>query len=316
MEESFIQKVLLISKNNMFILKYKKIFLSLALVLVIASTVLLVVDGLKLGIEYTGGSVIEFTIKEDIGVTELEQRLIPAFGQGFVLRESDNGFHLKIKTDGDGITHNLHVLNVISNNNPESIDVSKFDTIGPTLGNELKGKALMSLILVMVSVTLFVAYAFRHVSKPVSSFKYGLITMIALIHDVVITLGIFALLGHTMGLEVDSLFLTALLVILGYSINDTIVVFDRVRENLADVDEKIRIKDFNRIVGDSLNQTFVRSLNTTLTTLISLVVIYILTPASIHNFALALIIGIASGAYSSLFVAAPLLTYFNTEKKA
>jgi preprotein translocase subunit SecF len=300
----------------MFILKYKKIFLGLGLLLTVASFVSLGLYKLDLGIEYTGGSVLEFTLKENIDESVLNQRLETGFKQGFVLRKTEAGYILKIKSEGDGVTHNVHVLNVISNNNPDILNVSKFDTIGPTLGNELKTKASVALILVILAIALFIAYAFRHVSEPVSSWKYGLITMIALLHDIVITLGVFSYLGHTMGLEIDSLFLTALLVILGYSINDTIVVFDRIRENLLKVKPEKRSKDFEVIVGESLSQTFVRSLNTTITTLLSLVIIYVLTPASIHNFALALIIGITSGAYSSLFIAAPLLTYFNREQKA
>jgi preprotein translocase subunit SecF len=300
----------------MFILKYKKIFLGLGLLLTVASFVSLGLYKLDLGIEYTGGSVLEFTLKENIDESVLNQRLEAGFKQGFILRKTEAGYILKIKSEGDGITHNIHVLNVISNNNPDILTVSKFDTIGPTLGSELKTKASVALILVILAIALFIAYAFRHVSEPVSSWKYGLITMIALLHDIVITLGVFSYLGHTMGLEIDSLFLTALLVILGYSINDTIVVFDRIRENLLKVKPEKRSKDFEVIVGESLGQTFVRSLNTTITTLLSLVIIYVLTPASIHNFALALIIGITSGAYSSLFIAAPLLTYFNREQKA
>lgn len=299
----------------MFILKYKKIFLGLAFALTLLSFVSLGLYKMTFGIEYTGGSVLEFTLNENIDETILNQRLQEGFKQGYVLRKTEAGYSLKIKSEGDGITHNIHVLNVISNNNPDILKVQKFDTIGPTLGNELKTKASVALILVIITIALFIAYAFRHVSEPVSSWKYGLITMVALLHDIVITLGVFSYLGHTIGLEIDSLFLTALLVILGYSINDTIVVFDRVRENLLKVKPQDRSKKFDSIVGESLSQTFVRSLNTTITTLLALVVIYVLTPASIHNFALALIIGIASGAYSSLFIAAPLLTYFNKEKK-
>jgi len=299
----------------MFILKYKKIFLGFSILITIVAAGLLGYFGLNLGIEYTGGSVIEFTTQEEVSEQIIRERLSSAFIQGFVLRETDNGYNLKIKTEGDGITHNVHILNVISGDNPDLIDVQKFDTIGPTLGNELKTKALVALFAVIIVITIFIAYAFRHVSKPVSSWKYGLVTMLALLHDIIITLGVFALLGSLMGLEIDSLFLTALLVILGYSINDTIIVLDRIRENLFSASEKDRVKDFENIVGKSLEQTFVRSLNTTFTTLISLVVIFILTPASIHNFALALIIGVASGAYSSLFIAAPLLAYFNKEKK-
>lgn len=294
----------------MFIIKYKKIFITISALFVLASIVFLFLFKLNLGIEYTGGAVIDFSTKDQISEIEMKQRLEEKLGQSFTLRTTESGFSLRLKDISENSSHNVHVLNTISNDNPDSVEIQKFDTIGPTLGNELKTKAGVALLLVVLSVTVFIAYAFRHVSKPVSSWKYGLITMIALMHDVIVTLGAFALLGYTMGLEIDSLFITALLVILGYSINDTIVVFDRIRENLAKTEENKREKQFDDIVGNSLSQTFVRSFNTSFTTLLSLVVIFILTPASIHNFALALIIGITAGTYSSLFIAAPLLTYF------
>lgn len=299
----------------MFILKYKKIFIAFSSLLVLASVVSFAMFGLKLGIEFTGGSVIEFTSKENLEESVINERLEKNFGQGFILRKTEQGYNLKIKTSGDGISHNVHVLNTISGDRPEILEVQKFDTVGPTLGQELRNKALFALLLVLVCITLFIAYAFRHVSEPVSSWKYGFITMIALVHDIAITVGVFAILGHTMGLEVDSLFLTALLVILGYSINDTIVVFDRIRENLTFVPENKREVEFEKVVGNSLSQTFVRSFNTTLTTLISASIIFVLTEGSIKYFALAMIIGMASGAYSSLFVASPLLTMFNKPKK-
>lgn len=300
----------------MFILKFKKFFIALSAAVVIASFVVIGMYGLKLGIEFTGGSVLEFTLKDNTNESAIRDRLTKAYGQGFILQQTDKGFNLKIKTEGDGITHNLHVLNVLSDNKPDTIEVQKFDTISPTLGSELKNKALFALALALACITLFIAYAFRKVSTPVSSWKYGFITMIALVHDIVITVGVFALLGHTIGLEVDALFLTALLVILGYSINDTIVVFDRIRENLSQVSEDKRKKEFETVVGNSLSQTFVRSINTTMTTLMSATILFILTEGNIHYFALAMIIGMASGAYSSLFVASPLLAFFNKTEKA
>ncbi len=300
----------------MFILKYKKIFITLSALIVLASIAATIVFGLKLGIEFTGGSVLEFTVKENIDKSIIQDRLIKNFGQGFILQETGDGYTLKIKTEGDGITHNLHVLNVISNNNPDILEVQKFDTVSPTLGSELRNKALFALGLALLCITLFIAYAFRHVSTPVSSWKYGFITMIALVHDIVITIGVFAVLGYAMGIEVDALFLTALLVILGYSINDTVVVFDRIRENLTLVPEDKRKAQFEQVVGNSLTQTFVRSLNTTLATLMSATIIFMVTDGNIRYFALAMMIGMASGAYSSLFVASPLLAFFNKVEKA
>lgn len=299
----------------MFILKYKKIFLGISGLLVAVSLVALVLFKLQLSIEFTGGSIIDFTTTEQIDEAGLTARLEKNLGESFTLRSTDNGFSLRTKDTGGDTKHNVHVLNAISDKKLDTIKVLKYDTIGPTLGNELKSKALVSLVLVVFAIALFIAYAFRHVSKPVSSWKYGLITMIALVHDIAITVGLFAFLGHYSGIEVDSLFITALLVILGYSINDTVVVFDRIRENLSHASDSDKEDKFDEIVGKSLSETFVRSLNTSLTTLLSTTIILFFTTGGVHNFALALLVGIASGTYSSIFVAAPLLTYFKPKNK-
>jgi preprotein translocase subunit SecF len=300
----------------MFILKNKKIFLAFSLALVIVSLVALAVFKLQLSIEFTGGSIIDFSTTEQIDEAGLKQRLEKNLGESFILRSTENGYSLRTKDAGGDTKHNVHVLNAISDKKLDTIKVQKYDTIGPTLGSELQNKAIVALILVVLAIALFIAYAFRHVSKPVSSWKYGLITMIALVHDIAITVGVFAFLGHYAGVEVDSLFLTALLVILGYSINDTIVVFDRIRENLSRAVVNERERDFDQIVGKSLSETFVRSINTSMTTLLSVAIIWYFTTGSVQNFALALLVGIVSGTYSSIFVAAPLLTYSKPKKNA
>ena len=170
----------------------------------------------------------------------------------------------------------------------------------------------MSIILVIFAIVLFITFAFRKVSEPVSSFKYGLIAIVALIHDIIIPTGAFAILGHYKGLEIDALFVTALLVVLGFSVHDTIVVFDRVRENLKNDKEnqdkkRVPARPFDMVVGDSISQTFTRSINTTLTVLLSLIALYYFGPEATHSFALALLIGIAAGTYSSVFLGSPLL---------
>jgi preprotein translocase subunit SecF len=296
------------------ILTYKKIYLGISAILMLVSIVFIFIFPLKLSIEFTGGSIVDFTTTENVDQKTLEERLSKGYDQGYVLRKTEEGYSLRMGGIGEGVTHNVHVLNVLSDNKPETLSIKKFDTIGPTLGSELKTKATTALLLAVIAITLFIAYSFRHVSKPVSSWKYGLITMIALIHDIIITVGFFALFGHVFGIEIDPLFLTALLVILGYSINDTIVVFDRVRENLFNVKEEEREEQFDTVVGKSLSETFVRSLNTSLTTLLSIAIIWYFTTGSVQNFALALLIGITSGTYSSIFVAAPLLTYFKPKE--
>jgi preprotein translocase subunit SecF len=182
--------------------------------------------------------------------------------------------------------------------------VKSFDSVGPVLGAEALRKAYVSILLVLAGIVLFITFAFRKVSEPVSSWKYGLTAVIALAHDVIVPAGVFAVLGHFAGYEVDTLFVTALLVVLGFSVHDTIVVFDRVRENLKNSGT---LKPFAEIVGDSISQTFVRSINTSMTTLLALVILYIFGGSGTEHFSLVLIIGIAIGTYSSIFIGSPLL---------
>ncbi|MBI2120896.1 MAG: protein translocase subunit SecF, partial [Parcubacteria group bacterium] len=179
----------------------------------------------------------------------------------------------------------------------------RFTSIGPVIGHELRAKAWVSIMAVLLAIVLFVAFAFRKVSLPVSSSKYGLITIVALAHDIIVPTGALALLGYFSGVEADVLFVTAILTILGFSVHDTIVVFDRVRENL-----KLKVSEnFSEVVGTSLRQTFVRSINTSLTVILVLAALLYFGPASTHNFSLILLIGIIAGTYSSVFLASPLL---------
>ena len=187
--------------------------------------------------------------------------------------------------------------------------------VGPIIGLELRNKAFIALGLVLVCILLFIAFAFRHVSRPVSSWVYGLIALVTLVHDVIVPVGFYAFLGHFAGAQVDTLFVTAVLTVLGFSIHDTIVVFDRVRENLRINDEKGRHEPFDNIAGKSLNQTFIRSINTSLTVVLTLVILTVLGPASTRDFALTLLVGIIAGTYSSIFLATPLLTVVAARKK-
>jgi len=185
----------------------------------------------------------------------------------------------------------------------EMLKELKFESIGPTIGKELRGRAVKSIILVLIGVVLYVTWAFRKVSRYVSPLKYGIITLITLFHDVFITVGVFSILSHFFGIEIGSPFVAAVLTILGYSVNDTIVVFDRIRENLNRSSER----EFRKLVNNSLNQTLARSINTSFTTLLVLIAVFILGGPTIRYFVLALIIGIFIGTYSSIFIASPLL---------
>jgi preprotein translocase subunit SecF len=184
------------------------------------------------------------------------------------------------------------------------IEELRFDSIGPTIGAELKRSGVLAVVIGLVGIMLFVSYAFRGASEPVASWQYGLITaLVGLLHDVLIPLGVFAVLGHTIGLEVDTAFIAALLTVLGYSVNDTIIIFDRVRENLR----RYGSNDFAGIVERSIHETLARSLNTSLTVLFAVGAVWWFGGASVRPFALALLLGLAAGTYSSIFLASTLL---------
>ena len=190
------------------------------------------------------------------------------------------------------------------------IEELRFDSIGPTIGQELKRKSVNAMILVLVAIVLYIAWVFRKVSKPVASWKYGITAIIALFHDVIITIGIFVILGKFFNVEINAPFVAAILTVMGYSVNDTIVVFDRVRENLPKSEE-----DFEGTVNISVNQTIKRSINTSLTTLLVLLSILFFGGGTIRDFVLALSIGVFIGTYSSIFLASPILVIWEKLKR-
>jgi preprotein translocase subunit SecF len=271
---------------------------------------LLAMFGLRPSIDFTGGSLLEIQYPvEQPMQSDIEARLV---GQGFqsasVRASGENGYFIKLPTIDNETKNDLETVLTFEETYP--LEEVQFITVGPSLGQELATKSSIALLLVIIATVFYVAYVFRTVSRPVSSWKYGFVTIIALVHDVVITLGFFALLGQMRGTEVDALFVTALLVILGYSVNDSIVVLDRVRENLEKIPEKQRKQNFTEIVGRSLRESMARSINTSLTTLLALIALFIFGGQTTHDFSLALIVGVIAGAYSSIFIAAPLLVTF------
>lgn len=290
----------------MFIIRNRKFFYALSVLLIGASLVSVFVWGLKPGVDFKGGSIIEVEYAIRPSVAEVNSALDGLDIGTYSVRETgDLGYIIRT----DELTPASHdaVLTALSAGGKVSLTEKRFNSIGPVLGKEAIEKAWMSIVMVLVAIILFIAFAFRHVSRPISSWKYGVVAIVALMHDVIIPMGVFSVLGHFAGFEIDTLFVTALLVILGFSIHDTIVVFDRVRENLRRNTEYHEKKDFEQIVGDSISQTFVRSINTSATTLLAIVVLYIAGPEATKHFALALLIGITAGTYSSVFIGSPLL---------
>ena len=298
----------------MWIINNRKIFYTFSSILVAVIIGLLFTWGIKFGIDFTGGSLIELSFQEEVPTHEELNTKLDNY-------EFISGYSLRSSGDSSEILRSKEITdeqkNTIVSGLQESYSVteSRFSNIGPSLGNELKTKAVFAVLLALLLIVLFIAYSFRHVSKPISSWKYGGITVVAFLHDLIIPLGVFSIMGQFAGLEVDSLFITALLVILGYSINDTIVVFDRIRENLAEVPDDLKEKKFNNVVGKSINETISRSINTSFTTLLALTALYIFGGAVTQAFSLALIAGVLAGTYSSIFLASPLLVSLNNRSK-
>lgn len=299
------------------IIRHKYIFLTISGLLVAASIVAFGLWGLRPGIDFTGGSLmeVEFSVtaptpeKVQNAFSQLHVRDVliqPTGERGMLIRfpHVDEAAHQQIVA---GLSSLVGTPTGEASPHP-LITEKRFDTIGPTIGAELKQRAILAVILAILAIILYVAVAFRKVSRPVASWKYGIATLVALIHDVAIPVGAFAALGHFRGIEVDPLFITALLTVLGFSVHDTIVVFDRIRENLY----KLKSSEaFSMTVNRSINETLVRSLMTSLTVLLVLAAIFFLGGASTRYFALALIIGIIFGTYSSIFVASPILVIWS-----
>lgn len=285
----------------MFVVTYRKFFYILSALIIIASISSIAIWGLNVGIDFKGGSIMEVEYAAGRPAqTELNDALSPLGFNASVRATGENGYIIRMKNIEQSQKNSVSaILNQFGTSTEK-----RFDSVGPLLGSEALRKSATSIILVVLAIVCFIAFVFRKVSEPVSSWKYGIVAIIALIHDIIVPTGVFAILGHYRGYEIDTLFVTALLVVLGFSIHDTIVVFDRVRESLGH--NKVN-KPFDQIVGESLSQTLVRSINTSLTTLLALLVLYFVGGEATHHFSLALIIGIAAGTYSSIFLASPLL---------
>jgi preprotein translocase subunit SecF len=287
----------------MFIIKNKFVFLTISAIIVTGSLICVAVFGLKLGIDFKGGTLLEVSYTAGRPDAPLVAKVLETKGINDAIVQQQGDADLSIKSRPLSDDERLALVTDLSMGGKYPLKQKSFNSIGPSVGQELTQKAVTSIVVVVIAIVLYIAFAFRSVSKPVSSWKYGLIAIATLIHDIAIPAGVFALLGHFRGAEVDTLFVVAILTVLGISVSDTIVVFDRVRENL-----KNRVSSsFSETVGKSLNQTFIRSINTSMTVILVLLALYFFGPSTTKNFALVLIVGMSFGTYSSIFVASPLL---------
>lgn len=293
------------------IVKQRKIWFTLSSILVIGSLMAVLALGLKLGIDFQGGSLLEIQFNQQTipPSSEIVIQSLSALDLGTVtaqlagesdmiirFREVDEDTHQQILTT---LSQNLAIEGLEGN----IIEEKRFESIGAVIGKELKNRTILAVSIVLVIIVIYIAWAFRKVADPIASWKYGIIATLALFHDVIITLGAFAILGYFYGIEINAPFVAAILTILGFSVNDTIIVFDRTRENLI----KNLGSNFEDVVQKSLDEVIVRSINTSFTVLLTLFAILVLGGPSVRDFILALIIGFTVGAYSSIFVASPLL---------
>jgi preprotein translocase subunit SecF len=292
------------------IIQKRKFWYVVSSILFVASIVLMVVWGMKFGIDFTGGSLMEVQFNQnrpsDADINEK-------------LKDLNLG-NIQIQSTGD--QEIIMKMRFISNDEKVAIndkfkefgdvEILSFESIGPSIGKELAKKAGWALAIVIISIICYIAWSFRKVSMgPVPSWVYGVCSIIALVHDIIITIGFYVVFMHFLNIEIDSLFISALLTILGYSVNDTIVVYDRIRENLR----ISKADNFELLINESVNQTLTRSLNTGLCALFVLLALALFGGDSIKYFALTLFIGIVAGTYSSIFIASPLLLLFQKKLK-
>jgi len=298
------------------IISKKKIYYTISGIFITASMVAVILWGLRFGIDFKGGSILEinypdnnrselnrfYDLLKPLKLTDLRISPLGSNGASFRFGETDEERHQKT----------IQLLTEDAEKNKIIIEESRFSSIGPTIGVELQRKSLRAIIMVLLLISLYIAWTFRKVSKPVSSWRYGLTTLFALFHDLIIPIGLFAYLGHFYGVEIGTNFIVALLVVLGFSVHDTIVVFDRIRENL----KRYEHLDFPTVVNQSVNETLVRSISTSFTVILTLVALFVWGGETLKYFVLALIVGIFSGTYSSIFIASPMLiTWYEFLKK-
>lgn len=285
------------------IIDKKNLYFLISLLLIIPGIISLALYGLRLSIDFTGGSRIEYQItnsKSQISNSQLEKVIEEQKVEVNSIQQAQNNTYIIRTKPIDDKTYRK-ITDAV--NSKVKVKELSFQTIGPTIGEETTLNAIKAVVIASILIVLYIAWAFRKVPKPASSLRFGICTIVALIHDVLVVVGIFSILGKVWNVEVDSLFVTALLTVIGFSVHDTIVVFDRIRENLR----RMAASPFSQVVNDSILQTLSRSLNTSLTVLLVLFTMLLFGGETIRWFIVALIIGIASGTYSSIFNAAPLL---------
>jgi preprotein translocase subunit SecF len=297
-------------------LKYSKLYFTVAIVAIALSLYALFAYGLKLGIDFEGGSLLEAeytSARPEISAIQNSLSSIEEVKNAQIQPVGNNGVAIKINAKDVSATMQNTIISKLKETgeiNDKSINI---ETISPLIGKELKDKTIVVVIVSLIAMLLYIALVFRNVSRPVTSFQYGISSTLMLFHDIIIPLGVLAVLGKLYGAELTIAVITALLTIVGCCINNTVVVFDRIRENLT----RNAKASYEEIVNKSLNETFARCINTSLTIIIALVILYYFfsSEESLKYFTLIMGIGVVAGTFSSAFLASPLLVAWNNRRQ-
>lgn len=285
----------------------RRIWYTLSLIMIVPGVISLILFGLKLGIDFTSGELM--TARGNVTIQVAQQSAAGLGFQDMTVVQSGSDYQIQYRDPAPEGQHEADHQKFKAALATHGVSELSFDSIGPTVSSTIAISAITSLLIVSLAIVLYVAFAFRNAPPPVSPWSFGFMAIVALLHDAFFVLGVFSILGHFFGIEIDSLFVTAILTVIGFSVHDTIVVFDRIRENL-----RRERGTFESIVNHSILETIARSINTSLTVLLTLLALFLFGGESIHIFVLALLIGIASGTYSSIFTASPLLVTWHNYK--
>lgn len=286
------------------LMRFKIWYFVISLLIILPGLFYLLTSGLKLGIDFTGGALLEYKFNKSIETNLLKQELIKEGVETVSISPSGNNIYV-IRTKSLDQSK-INALKIDLNKKFGQIEERRIENVGPVIGKELEQKALIALLLASLAIVIYIAFSFRKIPKPQSSLRFGIAAVVALIHDILVVVGAFAILGKFLAVEVDTLFITALLTVIGFSVHDTIVVFDRIRENLI----KHPGKKFITIANLSVIQTLGRSLNTSLTVIFVLFALLLFGGETLRWFVVALLVGIISGTYSSIFNATALLVWW------
>ncbi len=286
------------------LMRYKVLYFVASLLIILPGLYFLITSGLKLGIDFTGGALLEYSFQKNVDANDLKQQISSeGIEVGQITPVSDNTYIIRTKPVDQS---KINKLKDDLGGKFGKVEDRRVEFVGPVIGNELRQKSLIGVTLASIVIVLYIAFSFRKIPKPASSWRFGIAAVVALVHDVLVVIGAFAILGKFFGVEVDTLFVTALLTIIGFSVHDTIVVFDRIRENLA----KHMGRKFIDVANLSVIQTLGRSLNTSLTVVFVLLAMLLFGGETIRWFVVALLVGIISGTYSSIFNATALLVWW------